>query len=243
MIYLIDDNQHNQRQTNYNITYIEDGVFDGFLTSLEKINPSDSLSEVKYLDFLKTADCILLHSTTEDYQIDKGFIPGSRTNSIKIKEVISQEGDIIPLVLFSNSMGNPDFDNQEEIRYIRGIKKNIFYERLYDFLKNYQVTGKVDLKILALGKNYVSQETIRFGTEVLTALQGKGNTDFLQLSDIMPVKNSLKNFIEIALSHSDFEKIISSLDGQNIQVQDFKKKINLITESYIKYGKNIYPWK
>jgi hypothetical protein len=135
MIYLIDDNQNNQRQINYNITYIEEGVFDGFLTSIEKINPSESYSDVKHLDFLNNADCILLHSSTEDFEIDKGFIPGSRSNSIKIKEVISQEGDIIPLVLFSNSMGNPDFDNQEEIRYIRGIKKNLFYEELEIFGK------------------------------------------------------------------------------------------------------------
>ena len=242
MIYLIDDNQNNQRQINYNITYIEDGVFKGYLTSLEKINPSESYSDVKHLDFLNNADCILLHSSTEDFQINKGFIPGSRSNSIKIKEVISQEGDLIPLVLFSNSMGNPDFDNLEEIRYIRGIKKNLFYERLYDFLQNYQISGKVELKILALGKNYISQETIRFGAEVLTGLQCKGNTDFLQLSDIWPVRNSFKNFIENALSPSEFEKIISSISSQNIQIQDFKKKINLITESYIKYGKNIHNW-
>lgn len=241
MIYLIDDNQNNQRQINYNITYIEDGVFEGYLTSLEKINPSESYSDVKHLDFLSKADCILLHSSTEDFQINKGFIPGSRSNSIKIKEVISQEGDLIPLVLFSNSMGNPDFDNQEEIRYIRGIK-NLFYERLYDFLQNYQISGKVELKILALGKNYISLETIRSGAEVLTALQCKGNTDFLQLSDILPVRNSFKNFIENALSPSEFEKIISSISSQNIQIQDFKKKINLITESYIKYGKNIHNW-
>ena len=96
---------------------------------------------------------------------------------------------------------------------------------------------------MALGKNYSSEETIKFGVEVLTALQGKGNTDFLKLSDILPVKNIFKNFIENALSPSDFERIISSFESQNIQVQDFKKKINLITESYIKYGKNIYPWK
>jgi hypothetical protein len=243
MIYLIDDNQNNQRQINYNITYIEEGVFDGYLTSVEKLNPSESFSEINHLDFLKTADCILLHASTEDFHIDKGFMSGSRTNSIKIKEVISQEGDIIPLVLFSNSMGSPDFDNKDEIKYIRGIKKNLFYERLYDFLKNYQISGKVDLKLLALGKNYASDETIKFGVEVLTALQGKGNTDFLKLSDILPVKNSFKNFIENSLTPSDFERIISSIESQNIQVQDFKKKINLITESYIKYGKNIYPWK
>lgn len=243
MIYLIDDNQNNQRQINYNITYIEEGVFDGFLTSIEKLNPSDSFAEIKHLDFLKTADCILLHSSTEDFDLNKGFIPGSRSNSIKIKEVISQEGDIIPLVLFSNSMGNPDFDNQEEIRYIREIKKNLFYERLYDFLSKYQITGKVDLKILAMGKNYLSQETIRFGAEVLRALQGKENTDFLQFSDIQIVGNSFKHFIQNSFSLSDYEKIISSIKGQNIQIQDFKKKINLITESYIKYGKNIYPWK
>ena len=35
-----------------------------------------------HLDFLKTADCILLHTTTEDYNKEKGFISGSKTNVI-----------------------------------------------------------------------------------------------------------------------------------------------------------------
>ena len=89
MIYLIDDNQNNQRFNNYNITFIEDGVFNGYLKSMEKIEVWKNFSDTSHLDFLKTADCILLHNTTEDYDTEQGFMSGSKTNVLKIKEFIS----------------------------------------------------------------------------------------------------------------------------------------------------------
>ena len=67
MIYLIDDNQSNQRLNNYNLTFVEDGVFNGYLESIEELEVGKSFSDTSHLDFLKTADCILLHSTTEDF--------------------------------------------------------------------------------------------------------------------------------------------------------------------------------
>ena len=154
MIYLIDDNQNNQRLNNYNITFVDDGVFDGYLSSIEKIEIGNSLSDVSHLEFLKTADCILLHSTTEDYERDKGFIPGSRINALNIVESISKDGEIIPLVLFSNSMVEVKFDFENNPNFIGSIKKNLFYERLFDFIEHYKVTGHVELRIIAWGKNF-----------------------------------------------------------------------------------------
>ena len=105
MIYLIDDNQNRHRE-NIGIDFI-DKVFADVLTSVEKIEKR-ALSDLSHLEFLNDADCILLHYTTEDYDFENNlFISGSRTNAVKIVESIAEEGDKIPLVLFSNGWEKP----------------------------------------------------------------------------------------------------------------------------------------
>ena len=242
MIYLIDDNQNNQRLRNYNITFIEEGIFDGYLTSVEKLEIRKGFSDVSRLKFLKEVDCILLHSSTEDYDRDRGFLSGSKTNVIKIKEIISQEGEIIPLVLFSNSMGEAEFDFENNPNYISSINKNLFYERLYDFLENYKDTGKVDLRIIAWGKNFHSKEISKLAVEIISSLEAKQNSDILKLTDLSQIIKEFKSFIELALPDKEINEILNKIEDNPMMVQDFKRKINLITESYAKYGKNIYPW-
>lgn len=243
MIYLIDDNQQNQRLNNYNITFVEDGVFDGHLTSIEKIEQGQSFSDTSHLEFLKSADCILLHPTTEDYDKDKGFLSGSKTNALKIKELISNEGDMIPLVLFSNSMGEAEFDFESNPNYISSIKKNLFYERLFDFLEHYKNTGRVELRIIAWGKNFMSKEVSKLAFEILSAMESKNNSDDLLLPDLSKVLKSFKSFVELTLPKSNIDEMLNEIEDNPIKIQDFKKKINQITESYAKYGKNVYSWK
>ncbi len=242
MIYLIDDNQQNQRLNNYNITFVEEGVFDGYLISIEKIKRGKSFSDISHLEFLNSADCILLHSTTEDYDRSKGFLPGSRTNAINIKEVISKEGEKIPLVLFSNSMGEAEFDFENSPNYIGSIKKNLFYDRLFDFLEYYKNTGVIELRIIAWGKNFVSKEVSRLAYEILSVVELKNKSDLLRLSDLTNVLKSFKSFIELTLTHNSVNEILNDIEDNPVKVQDFKRKINQITESYAKYGKNIHTW-
>ena len=243
MIYLVDDNQQNQRQKNYNITFIEEGVFDGYLTSIEKLKQGNNFSDTSHLEFLKSADCILLHTTTEDYDEEKGFLSGSKTNALKIKEILSDEGDIIPLVLFSNSMGNAEFDFKSNPNYISSIKKNLLYERLFDFLEYYKNTGRVELRIIALGKEFMSKEVTKLAFEVLSAIESKKNSDDLILPDLSKVLKSFKSFVEFTLPESNIDEILNEIEDKSMKIQVFKKKINQITESYAKYGKNIYSWK
>lgn len=242
MIYLIDDNQDNQRLKNYNITFVEDGVFDGYLTSIEKLEIKESLSDTSHLEFLKTAECILMHSTTEDYDNDKGFLPGSKTNVLKIKEMIAQEGEIIPLVLFSNSMGEAEFNFNKNPNHIHSIKKNLFYERLYDFVEYYKNVNRVELRIIAWGKNFEAKEISILAIEILRAVEQKLNTDNLTLSDLSKVLKKFESFIKIAFPENNINEILEQIEDNPISIHEFKKKINLITESYAKYGKNIYPW-
>lgn len=243
MIFLIDDNQNNQRFNNYNITFIEDGDFEGYLKSIEKLEVGRSFSGTSHLDFLRTADCILLHSTTEDYDKDKGFLPGSKTNVIKIKELISQEGEKIPLVLFSNSMGEAEFNFETQPSYISSIKKNLFYEHLFDFLDHYKTTGKVELRIIASGKTFVGKEITKFAIEILNSIEWKENSENLKLQDLSETIYSFKSFVELAFPKYDINDILNEIEDNPMKIQDFKNRINQTTESFIKYGKNIHSWK
>ena len=243
MVYLIDDNQNNLRQKKYNITFIEDGVFNGYLAAFEKIERGKGFSDMSHLEFLKNADCILLHSTTEDFDKDKGFITGSNTNVIKIKELISDEGDIVPLVMFSNSMGEPEFDFESNPNYIRSIKKNLFYERFFDFLEYYKETGKIELRIIAWGKNFMIKDVSTLALEIVKAIEQKKNSDDLILSDLSNVLKSFNTFVELAFPKNNLNDILEDIEDNPIKISFFKKKINQITESFTKHGKNIYTWK
>ena len=243
MIYLIDDNQNNQRLNNYNITFLEDCFFENYLTSIQRIEKRKSNSDTSHLEFLKNADCILLHSTTEDFDNENGFLSSSISNVIKIKEIISQEGEMVPLVLFSNSMDEADYSFENNPNYIRSIKKNLFYERLFDFIEHYKNTGIVELRIIAWGKNFLAKEASKLAIEILRSIEFKNNSDDLLLTDLSQVLSSFKLFVELALPGIDIKELLNQIEDEPVKIQDFKRKINQITESYTKYGKNIHPWK
>jgi len=237
MIYLIDDNQSNQRLNQYNISFVEEDTFKGYLISKERIAKREKASDISHLAFLKDAKCILLHITTEDWDEEKGFLSGSTTNVRKIKEDISDFGDETPLVLFSNGMDEPIVENP---RFISGIKKNLFYEHLYDFIEHYKNTGEIELRILAWGKNFQAKEVSKLTTILLETFAFQESTDKLKQSDL---PEQFQKFIEMSLPSVNYEDILDDLEKNPITVIEFRKRINSITESFLKYGKNIYPWK
>lgn len=241
MIYLIDDNQNNHRE-NMGIDYIRDGVFADIITSVEKIEKR-SLSDLSNLDFLRDADCILLHYSTEDYDFEnKTFVSGSRTNAIKIIEYISQEGDEIPLVLFSNGMVDDFSFNNEDIRFVRELNKNSFYSRLYDFLEYYRANKSIELRILIYGKNFIFKEVEMLANTILNSLITIDGNNRFSVSLFQDTKVSLLRLIEISKNSYSKETIIDYLNNESLSVNEFREKINLIVESFLKYGKNIYPW-
>ena len=237
MIYLIDDNQNNQRTKSYNINFIEENIFNGTLSSIEKIEKRDGL---KHLDFLKDTDCILLHSTTEDYDKEKGFLPGSKTNVTKIIEDIAQHGKKIPLVLFSLQEGAVDIVKPN---FIKTIKKNVFYENLYDFLSNYKETGKIELKILLWGKNFVANEVSEYANKIIKTIGTEKRIEYLKITHLSSTLDTFKAFIDIASTDLTYNEILIDIEDNPITIREFINKINQIAESFYKYGKNIYSWK
>jgi len=243
MIYLIDDNQSNQRQKDYSIDFVETGIFQDVLTSIERIEKREKASDFSHLEFLNEAKCILMHVTTEDWDNEKGFLNGSTTNVEKILKDISDFGDKIPLVLFSNSMGNPVYSRKENPNFIREIKKNIFYENLFDFVDYYKNTGKIELRIIAYGKKFVAQEVKQLSQIMLDMVASNKNTEKFVITLLSGKQQIFKEFIELSFPNDNWIIFLNDLEDNPIIISEFRNKINLITESFLKYGKNICPWK
>ena len=243
MIYLIDDNQTNQRLSLYNISFVEDDTFKGYLTSIERLEKREEASDISHLEFLKNAKCILLHATTEDWDKEKGFLSGSTTNVRKIREDIADYGDKIPLVLFSNSMGEPVYSYKEKPDFIREIKKNILYEHLYDFVEHYKNTGEIELRILAFGKNFQAKEVSLLANDLLEKVARLSGTEKFEISQLSEKQQGFKTFIEMSLPNANYLDFLNNLQHSPMNISEFRNKVNLINESFLKYGKNIYTWK
>lgn len=242
MIYLIDDNQNNQRKEAYNISFVDDKSFADCLTPIEKIIKVEEAKDIEHLSFLRESACLLVHSTTEDTDPNGEFIRGSNSNVTKIKEFISVEGERVPLVLFSNKMDETAiYEYNINSNYIAGIKKNKFYERLYDFVEHYRSNSQIDLRILAYGKNFESKEVSSYSEELLMYVAFEDGSHTLKLSHISSI-STLRKFIDKAAIQINFDDLIDSLEDHPITIQKYRDKINLIKESFTKYGKNIHDW-
>jgi ubiquinone biosynthesis protein COQ9 len=57
------------------------------------------------------------------------------------------------------------------------------------------------------------------------------------------VQLEFQRFIELSLTKDDISVILEDLKNNPVTINEFREKINLIIESFLKYGKNIYPWK
>lgn len=242
MIYLIDDNHNDQRLNFYNIHFVEEGIFRRYLTSIERLEKHET-TDISHLAFLNDAKCILLHITTEDWDKEKGFLKGSTTNVKKIWEEIADHGDKIPLVLFSNDMSEqPIYAYKENPNLIRGIKKNIFYKHLYDFVEHYKNTNEIELRMLAWGKNFQAEEVTYLTNNLLKTVALLHETNIFKINQLSDKQQDFNTLMEKSCIDANYLDILKDLENHPISVGELRKKVNLISESFLKYGKNIYPW-
>ncbi len=244
MIYLIDDNQNNQR-SELGVNFVDEGAFKSHLTAIDKLAKREKADDISHLEFLKKAKCILLHSTTEDWDDEKGFLKESTSNVTKIKDYIADFGDKIPLVLFSNkeaqsieSIYQPD----TKPNLINLMRKNDFYKNLEDFVEAYSRTNYIDLRILMWGKNFHAHEVKRLSLILLEQVKMKSGTENLVLTDLSGVLKIFKEFIALSYPDLKIQSFFDNLEDYPKSVSEFRERINLITISFFKYGKNIYPW-
>lgn len=141
MIYLFDDNDSQQMSKNYSID---------FITELEQyvdvISHIDSMNTIENLDsiFLK-AKLICIHDSFP-------------TPDDKARIVAMALSANIPLVVFS---GGADFTitkfDEQNLKYIRAIKKDRFYHNLIEFIQNYRSQNEINLNRFVFGENYEIQ--------------------------------------------------------------------------------------
>lgn len=231
MIYLIDDNQANQQIEKFGIHYIENNDFSEILITIEKIEKNTDLS------FLKTATCILLHATTEDV-INDNFVSGSISNTTKIIKEISDNGDLVPLVLFSEQMS--EVATMPNKHFIRAIKKSAFYSNLFDFLSFYKEIRELELKILANGRNFKSIEISEYVRILTENLIFREQQELIKLKDIN--LKIFKALIDISSIPISFDILIENLEDNPISINKFTENLTYINQSFTNYGKNIYGW-
>jgi hypothetical protein len=231
MIYLIDDNQANQQIEKFGIRFIESNEFSEFLISKERLDINTDLS------FLQTATCILLHSSTEDV-VDGNFVSGSISNTTKIIKEICDNGDTIPLVLFSEQMSEIAIIPNNH--YLRAIKKSTFYSNLFSFLSYFKENNLLEFKILAYGKNFKSIEITECVRLINEKLIFKNQEEVIKLKDIN--LRVFKELIEMSSIQYTFDDLIENLEDHPISIKKFIENLSYINQSFTKYGKNIYSW-
>ncbi len=231
MIYLIDDNQANQQIEKFGIRYIENNDFSEILISIEKIEKNKDLS------FLKSATCILLHATTEDV-VNGNFVSGSISNTTRIIKEISDNGDRIPLVLFSEQMS--EVATMPNKNFVRAIKKSTFYSNLYDFLSFYKEFGELEFKILTNGKNFKSIEITEYVRILTENLIFREQQELIKLKDIN--LKTFKELVEMSSIQFSFDMLIENLEDNPISISKFIENLAYINQSFTNYGKNIYGW-
>lgn len=236
MIYLIDDDKGNKRVTEFGVHFVDDNSFSDCLTAIDRLPINADLS------FLSEAVCLLVHKTTEDISEAGEFIAESTLAATTIINTISDYGQKIPLVIFSNRMSEKaEYNYDENPACIYSLKKNIFYTRLYDFLMHYRSTMQLELRIIAYGKNYRAVEIGRYASLIADNLARYSPDNFFKTEQLKEL-SMLEKFYQLSGLAKPYDLFLIELEDNPITLDLFLNNITLIVESIDKYGQNIHDW-
>ena len=222
MIYLIDDDQYQQQQQNYNATYLTDETYNDILTLLK------TEEEVNDYTF-DGAKCLLIHNS-----FGKGELRG-RNNPIVLKLETIADTENIKRATFSNQFASGSKFASEDTKLLKEIKKDLFYQNLNAFLEDYKKkidgNGNADdnnpnLEILAYGENY----------NLVKALEARKLLflKYLVKSDdaIYTYNNDLQNLkILYSANGQTDEDILDDFDDNPKTILDLKNIVNKLIES------------
>jgi len=238
MIYLLDDNKDNKRRALFNISYVDDGSFDGQLIAISHLPKNADLS------FMADAKCLFVHETTEDTDENGQFESKSTTNAWRLIEEVAINGKNVPLVVFSNQMTGPvEYDFDTNPFWVKQIHKTLLYQqRLFPFLNHYKATGQIDLRIIAFGENFKAVEAGRYARYLIEALATYDREVLLNLS-FFPTLTTLERFFEFMQPNGDYNSFVNNLEDNPTTVGKFVENISSVIESISEnYGKNTYNW-
>jgi len=222
MIYLIDDDRFRQ-QKEYTGGFLEKVPYSTIVRCIYQLNIDDKIISIQ------KDDVVLLHLSLPDFK-NNLILEGSTT--IYESLIDNAHAHNCPLVIFSNGFNQePEFDTVKN--EIKTINKREFYLRLKDFLDKYLSTEKIELRILAYGKNFIAREL---------------SSIFDQISRLFTPSIGL-NQEELYLLNKQFAERVGSveLESKLLQLSQIENPrevylpyMEKIILSFIKYGRNIY---
>lgn len=235
-ILLIDDNSKMQRQS-YGASFVDDEVFGSILHHIERVNKDFNLS------ILDEYRCVMIHDSLEDF-INDSFDENSHVAKDLIIEYLDDHQ--IPYVLFSD--GHESTGVYDLSHNLVNLKKSDFYSRLRYFLNFYINESVLQFHILAYGPNFRKELATRYIKALFQKFATKNPYDIITIQDIKPSKSEEEHYLEEIINLSqptlgmDYNDILDYVEDNEINVRDFKLKINNILVSISKYGKNTYTW-
>ena len=232
-ILLIDDNSKNQREV-YDASFVDEEEYSDCLSHIEQVNSQSDLS------FLDDASCVMIHDSLEDY-INGEYKSDSHKAKDRIEDIIQSKN--LPYVLFSDGHGMTADWREDMPNVVFSIKKSEFYRHLKAFLDNNRETGKLDMRLIAYGKDFLKHLMSLWCQAVISKLGATSDDEVIDTSKID--NRSLRLIIENAQPKVSvsFNDVMCDIEDGNITAGNLRNNINNILSSVKKYGKNISSWK
>lgn len=216
MMYLFDDNSHNQLQENYFGDYIR------ILAELNNIIKWIHKPDTSLEDELEAAEAVFIHDSFAENVSFSDSVESNYTNWI-IK--IAKKNNI-PLVIFSNSFTSTIITSKT---HILAIKKDRFYRNFKAFLENYQLKEEVNLAILHSGTHYNVEKAKQlndfFAKFILNNKSKEFDYEEVIKNASLQYKN-LKELFHLAFPNKNIDLFEDELEVDNINSwENFNKKI------------------
>ncbi len=229
-IYLIDDDQDEQRSKYYQAGHVVDGRYADTLVNIQRILPKEQEALLKKL---QTAAAVLIHKTFPDFN-DSGH---ARSQTNFSQYLITELERKIPLCVFTYSMQHFIFDAAKNPNYVPQLNKRLFYAHLEDFIKHYEKERVIDFRVLVQGKHFKAQAAKPYYTTIYQKLiQQPPHILF----DPLTVYDALENFYAQTSSTKNFEDFVFDLTDHPISTASFLTLLNKMYNSLLRYGKNIH---
>ena len=232
-ILLVDDNSKNQREV-YDAAFVDEEEYSDCLSHIEQVNSRSNFS------FLDDVSCVMIHDSLEDY-INGEYKSDSHKAKEKIEEIIQSKN--LPYVLFSDGHSMTADWREDMPNVVFSIKKSEFYRHLRPFLDLYRETGRLDMRLIAYGKDFLKQLMSMWCQAFITKLADTPDEEVIDTSRVD--KRSLRLIIENSQPKIGvtFDEVMCDIEDGNIKAGHLRNNINNILSSIKKYGKNISSWK
>lgn len=221
-MYLIDDSE----LKDFNIDFLRENKYNKVVTYIRNMQDFNKLGHS-----FDDTDCIMVHKT---------FCNSNKVYQ-QMSSVAGKDERPIPFVAFSAGDAESVVYNESDPLSIDGLKKSVFYERLQYFLDDFIANGKVNLRILAYGKDYMKVLVRSWALAILRLIAGK--TGMVKLEDISRLASHQSFKLLIEAANIDYADFLEELEDNPVSFDRFRMNINNIVNSFNQYGKNIYTWK